>query len=238
MSWWWCPSTGSAVSEGQQTPGPQIVSSLNESLFLPRLVQVQFPVVATKRFLTSLEAHCLPGPDSHSRPWQPVEIWSQAPSRHITHLPWALQTALPSPHWPSVYSSISSPPHPSRSHPKCPLSSLNRKCSLLLSLSHHTGYRLMLALPLRHRPRVPQGWEVHLLPPRPQLPQHQALSLAQNSPWRGSCRVECCGWGTSIVVSRSGRLSKANVAKVVQGGLKPCDWVRVPKMGGWTHRLH
>lgn len=24
------------------------------------------------------------------------------------------------------------------------------------------------------------------------------------------------------------------MAKAVQGGLKPCDWVRVPKMGGWT----
>lgn len=57
---WWCPSTGPAVSEGQQTPGPQMVSSLNEPLFLPRLVQVQFPAVATRRFLTSLEASLPP----------------------------------------------------------------------------------------------------------------------------------------------------------------------------------
>ena len=59
-SWW--PSTGPAVSEGQQTPGPQMVGSLNGSLFLPRLAQVQFPAIATRRFLTSLEASLPPWP--------------------------------------------------------------------------------------------------------------------------------------------------------------------------------
>lgn len=116
---------------------PQILSSPNKSPFLPRLVQVQFPSVATKRFLTSLE---------RSLPPQP-RVQAMIASGDLMSC--SFQTHQPPPpdatdclHFlhctgPSACSSISGPPHPSTSHPKPPLSSPDLKSSLPLSLSHH-----------------------------------------------------------------------------------------------------
>ena len=125
---------------------PQILSSPNKSPFLPRLVQVQFPSVATKRFLTSLERSL---PPQARLPASPAPSPGHDASGDLVSC--SFQTHHPPPpdpidclHFlhctgPSACSSISSPPHPSTSHPKPPLSSPDLKSSLPLSLSHHTG---------------------------------------------------------------------------------------------------